>query len=60
MNPGKVAETIFYSIKRTFGEHVTARKFHNMVHRKGKVDGSSPSEFSIKALLIICGLRDGF
>ena len=26
-----VAETVFSSIKRTFGEHVTARKFHNMV-----------------------------
>jgi hypothetical protein len=26
-----IAETIFSSIKRTFGEHVTARKFHNMV-----------------------------
>ena len=26
-----IAETVFSSIKRTFGEHVTARKFHNMV-----------------------------
>ena len=26
-----VAETVFSSIKRTFGEDVTARKFHNMV-----------------------------
>jgi len=26
-----VPETVFSSIKRTFGEHVTARKFHNMV-----------------------------
>ncbi|MFY9873393.1 MAG: transposase, partial [Candidatus Nitrosopolaris sp.] len=26
-----IAETAFSSIKRTFGEHVTARKFHNMV-----------------------------
>ncbi|HET7390633.1 MAG TPA: transposase [Nitrososphaeraceae archaeon] len=26
-----MAETVFSSIKRTFGEHVTARKFHNMI-----------------------------
>ena len=26
-----IAETVFSSIKRTFGEHVTARKFHYMV-----------------------------
>jgi hypothetical protein len=26
-----VAETVFSSIKRTFGEYITARKFHNMV-----------------------------
>ncbi|MFY9797305.1 MAG: IS5/IS1182 family transposase, partial [Candidatus Nitrosopolaris sp.] len=26
-----IAETVFSSIKRTFGEYVTARKFHNMV-----------------------------
>jgi hypothetical protein len=26
-----IVETVFSSIKRTFGEHVTARKFHNMV-----------------------------
>ena len=26
-----MAETVFSSIKRTFGEHVTARKFHYMV-----------------------------
>ena len=26
------AETVFSSIKGTFGEHVTARKFHNMVN----------------------------
>ena len=28
---GWIVETVFSSIKRTFGEHVTARKFHNMV-----------------------------
>jgi transposase len=26
-----MAETVFSSIKRTFGEHVTARKFPHMV-----------------------------
>jgi hypothetical protein len=26
-----MTETVFSSINRTFGEHVTARKFHNMV-----------------------------
>jgi hypothetical protein len=26
-----IAETVFSSIKRAFGEYVTARKFHNIV-----------------------------
>jgi hypothetical protein len=35
-----MAETVFSSIKRTFGEYIAARKFHNMVKR-GLAKGSS-------------------
>ena len=38
-----IAETVFSSIKRTFGEYVTARKFHNMV-----------KEILLKAVCITC------
>ena len=31
-----MAETVFSSIKRMFGEHVTARRFSNMVKESNK------------------------
>ena len=41
-----IAETAFSSIKRTFGEHVTARKFPHMV-----------KEILLKAVCITCSIE---
>jgi hypothetical protein len=51
----RMAETVFSSIKRTFGEHVTARKFPYMV-KEIFLKAALYNVFNLMSLLTVCCL----